>query len=81
MDDDFNFPRAVSVVFEGIRHVRRHLGAASQRWTEANAQGLESIVAELFFMWREILGMDFETAADERALGRRNPETVFTSAF
>jgi cysteinyl-tRNA synthetase len=81
MDDDFNFPRAVSLVFEGIRHVRRHLESASPGRTKAIGHGLELIVAELFLIWKEILGMNFETAAAETALRHRNPKTVLTSAF
>jgi cysteinyl-tRNA synthetase len=68
MDDDFNFPRALSVVFEGVRHINRHLGNASSRQALEHAEDLKSIAGELFFMCKAILGLRFEPAAGETAL-------------
>jgi cysteinyl-tRNA synthetase len=71
MDDDFNFPRALSVVFEGVRHVNRHLDNVSHGWPLENAAGLKLIAAELFFMCKEILGFSFEPASVETAVRQR----------
>jgi cysteinyl-tRNA synthetase len=78
MDDDFNFPQALAVVFEGIRHVRRHWSEAAGGRVMGSAPGLELIAAELFFICREILGFRFEPAVDEtvRRHGRASDSPV-----
>ena len=68
MNDDFNFPQAISVIFEGVRHINRHLGNVSHGRTLENSDGLRHIAAELFYVCREILGMDLEPAVDETTL-------------
>jgi cysteinyl-tRNA synthetase len=60
MDDDFNFPRALSVVFEGVRHINRHLANNSQRQAMETAGDLTRIAAELSYMCRGIFGLDLE---------------------
>lgn len=74
MDDDFNFPQALSVVFEGVRHVNRHLGNVSAGQALKNADSLKSVAAELLFMCREIIGLNFEPAV-------RQPETITAMPF
>lgn len=76
MDDDFNFPQALSVVFEGVRHVNRHLANASGGGALESAQDLKLIAEELFFMCKEILGLTFEPVADETAVRRQNPQVA-----
>jgi cysteinyl-tRNA synthetase len=58
MDDDFNFPRALSVVFEGVRHINRHLGFPCHSQAMETAGGLRQIATELSYMCREILGLN-----------------------
>jgi cysteinyl-tRNA synthetase len=65
MDDDFNFPLAVSVVFEGVRHVNRHLCNAASGQTLDRAENLKSLVGELFFICESILGLRFDPIAVE----------------
>jgi cysteinyl-tRNA synthetase len=60
MDDDFNFPQALSVIFEGVRHVNRQMGNTPDARALRDSNGLNLIAAELSFMCREILGIGFE---------------------
>jgi cysteinyl-tRNA synthetase len=76
LDDDFNFPHALSVVFEGVRHINRQLGNPASRQAVEHAEGLKSIAGELFFMCRAILGLRFEPAAGETALRAREKDTT-----
>jgi hypothetical protein len=68
------------VVFEGVRHVHRHLGNFSHGHASESATGLKLIADELFFMCREILGLSFDSVADETAGRKRNPTTALTPA-
>jgi cysteinyl-tRNA synthetase len=80
MNDDFNFPCALSVVFEGVRHVNRHLGNASWERKSESAADLKLIADDLFFMCKEILGLSFEPIADETAVRRRSATSALTPA-
>jgi cysteinyl-tRNA synthetase len=81
MDDDFNIPRALSVVFEGVRHINRHLGSPANRPALEKPSGLGRVAAELSYMCSEILGFNFEPAGRESAVSpsetqpRRTPIT------
>jgi cysteinyl-tRNA synthetase len=75
MDDDFNFPMALSVVFEGIRRINRQMGNTSGARALENSGGLKLVAAELSFMCREILGFRFEPVA-EAAAGQRWKEKI-----
>jgi cysteinyl-tRNA synthetase len=68
MDDDFNFPRALSVIFEGVRHINRHLYNTASGQALDRSESLKYIAGELFFMCKAILGLRFEPIADESAL-------------
>lgn len=59
MDDDFNFPMALSVVFQGVRRINRILGAAYDARASEYQRGLKALAAEIAFMSREILGIEF----------------------
>jgi len=63
MDDDFNFPMALSVIFEGVRHINRQMGNTPDTRALENSGGLEIIAAEISFMCRGILGFEFEPQA------------------
>jgi cysteinyl-tRNA synthetase len=80
MDDDFNFPLALSVVFEGVRHVNRHLGSASSGRAMDTPAGLKFIAGELFFMCKEILGLRFEPVAAETPSRIQNTTSALTPA-
>ncbi len=67
MDDDFNFPMALSVVFEGVRRINRQVGHISDARALENSGGLKRVAAELSFMCREILGFNFEPASEGAA--------------
>jgi len=67
MDDDFNFPMALSVVFHGIRHINRQISNTSDARTLDNSTGLKLVAAELSFMCRQILGLKFEPTAEDSA--------------
>ena len=57
MDDDFNLPMALSVVFEGIRSINRTMGAASRVQPNKPPDDLRTAIADLFFMCQKILGL------------------------
>ena len=58
MDNDFNFPMALAVVFQGVRRINRIIGAnADDRTTEYPGR-LAAPVSEIAFMCREILGLE-----------------------
>lgn len=63
MDEDFNFPMALAVVFEGIRHINRELGKISPSGASKESADLKAPAADLAFMVRDILGFDFSPAA------------------
>jgi cysteinyl-tRNA synthetase len=67
MDDDFNFPRALSVIFEGVRHINRHLCNGASGQALDRAQSLKCLAGELFFMCQAILGLRFDPVAGETA--------------
>jgi cysteinyl-tRNA synthetase len=58
MDDDFNFPMALAVVFQGVRRLNRMLGANADDRTTEYPGGLAAPVSEIAFMCREILGLE-----------------------
>jgi cysteinyl-tRNA synthetase len=62
MDNDFNFPMALAVVFEGVRRLNRELGSTSYAGDLAYSGGLKIVAADISFMCREILGFEFEPA-------------------
>jgi cysteinyl-tRNA synthetase len=63
MDDDFNFPLALSVVFEGVRMIHRNLGLAPNIRFEETSDELRTAITDLCFMCKEILGFGFKPAA------------------
>ncbi len=67
MDDDFNFPMALSVVFQGIRRINRQMGNTSNARALENPNGLKPVAAALSFMCRQILGFKFEPTAEATA--------------
>jgi cysteinyl-tRNA synthetase len=60
MDDDFNFSRALSVIFEGVRHINRHLYNGASGPALNRAENLASLAGELWFMCQAILGLRFD---------------------
>ena len=63
MDDDFNFPMALSVVFQGVRRINQILATASDVLRASECpEGIKTVVAEMAFICRDILGIEFETA-------------------
>jgi cysteinyl-tRNA synthetase len=70
MDDDFNFPMALSVIFEGIRSINRKLGLDANRGPLGDAGDLTAGISELSFMCREILGLDLEPAGAQMSAQR-----------
>ncbi|MFZ1985298.1 MAG: DALR domain-containing protein, partial [Desulfatitalea sp.] len=64
MDDDFNFPMALSVVFEGVRRINRQLGIDSNPSSVEDSGVLKTTISDLAFMCREILGFNFEPIAE-----------------
>ena len=58
MDNDFNFPMALAVVFQGVRRINRILGANADDRTTEYPGGLAAPVSEIAFMCREILGLE-----------------------
>jgi cysteinyl-tRNA synthetase len=60
MDDDFNFPLALSVIFEGVRHINRQLCNGACGDALNGAQDLKSLAGELLFMCQAILGLRFD---------------------
>jgi cysteinyl-tRNA synthetase len=80
MDDDFNFPRALAVVFEGVRHINRLTGNRTQSQAMEKDGGLKQITAELGYMCMEILGLNLDPAAAETANLQWNPTSRISPA-
>lgn len=59
MDDDFNFPMALSVVFQAIRRVNRQLTGGSGYEFCQDPNGLMDTVSDLSFICHSILGFTF----------------------
>ncbi len=72
MDDDFNFPMALSVVFEGVRRINGLMGNTSDARALGNSGGLKRIAAELSFICREILGFEFEPKKPSADPGKKD---------
>jgi cysteinyl-tRNA synthetase len=62
MDKDFNFPMALSVVFEGIRDINRNARNFSNSMDDDPAGGLKGHVSDIFFICREVLGIGHESS-------------------
>jgi cysteinyl-tRNA synthetase len=63
MDKDFNFPMALAVVFEGIRHINRNTGNLPKSMGDTPAGSLMGHVSDIFFICREVLGIGQELSA------------------
>jgi cysteinyl-tRNA synthetase len=68
MDSDFNFPMALSVVFEGIRHVNRTAGNRPNSMDDAPSSGRADLVSDIFFVCRKVLGIAVEPPAENSTL-------------
>lgn len=64
MDSDFNFPMALSVVFEGIRHINRTAGNRPNSMGDAPSSGRADLVSDIFFVCRKVLGIAVEPPAE-----------------
>jgi hypothetical protein len=64
MDQDFNFPMALSVVFEGVRHANRATGDRPNSMDDAPARGTADLVSDIFFVCRKVLGIAVEPPAE-----------------
>ena len=80
MDDDFNFPRALSVVFEGVRHINRHVSNTRSGQALDCTEDLKAIAGELFFMCKAILGLRFEPVGGETVLNRQDTISALAPA-
>jgi cysteinyl-tRNA synthetase len=58
MDDDFNFPMALSIVFEGIRTVQRNLGAGMVAQGGQVPKHQQTAIFDLCAICRNVLGFD-----------------------
>lgn len=58
MDDDFNFPLALSIVFEGIRSIQRYAGGGVRAQSSPLWKQHQSTVLDLYVICQEILGFD-----------------------
>jgi cysteinyl-tRNA synthetase len=63
MDDDFNFPRALAVVFEGVRQINRCMQNASSARAMEDVGDLRLAIANLHYLYREVLGFGIEPCA------------------
>jgi len=57
MDKDFNFPMALSVIFEGIRNINRTATDSLKSLNNGFALGLQVQVSDISFICQEILGI------------------------
>jgi len=58
MNDDFNFPMGLAVVFEGIRTVHRKAGSGFGEQIFKMTNAVRRTVAALAYICSEILGFD-----------------------
>ena len=56
MDDDFNFPMALAIIFEGIRRIQRATGADADGLCAQQLKNHQMAICDLNFICREILG-------------------------
>ena len=61
MDDDFNFPRALAVLFEGMRRINRCRQNASNAGDMEDAGDLRLTMANLHYLYREVLGFGIDS--------------------
>jgi cysteinyl-tRNA synthetase len=64
MNKDFNFPMALSVVFEGIRAANRNTKDPLNLLTGKSSFGLRCHLSDIFFICRDVLGFDTESPAE-----------------
>lgn len=62
MDDDFNFPMALSIVFEGIRDINREMGLNSDVRSARKSQKHMTAIFDLYVMCKEIFGLNTDDA-------------------
>lgn len=60
MDDDFNFPMALSLVFEGIRAIQRTMGAHAGAQGAQPSQHQQAAILDLYYICHEVLGFDLD---------------------
>ena len=58
MDDDFNFPMALSIIFQAVRRLNRILGANRDVRTSEYPGEFLAAISEIAFICKEILGME-----------------------
>jgi cysteinyl-tRNA synthetase len=56
MDDDFNFPMALAIIFESIRTIQRAMGADANELCAQQLKDHQMTICDLEFICREILG-------------------------
>jgi cysteinyl-tRNA synthetase len=56
MDDDFNFPMALAIVFETIRSIQRAVGADANGLCAQQLKNHQMAICDLHFICREIFG-------------------------
>jgi cysteinyl-tRNA synthetase len=66
MDDDFNFPLALAIVFEGIRGIQRATGFDAKRPCAQHVKKHQVAICDLDLICREIFGFRLGTAAIEQ---------------
>jgi len=75
LDDDFNFPMALSVVFEAVRRINRQVNGAGAHRGCAPFAGTATTVSDLAFMCRIVLGLRLPRAVTERRRPLSKTET------
>jgi cysteinyl-tRNA synthetase len=78
MDDDFNFPLALAVVFEGIRGIQRATGFDAQRPCAQHLKNQQVAISDLNLICREIFGfrLDCNAATEQPGDGRLAEYTI-----
>jgi cysteinyl-tRNA synthetase len=72
MDDNFNFPMALAIVFKGIRSIQRAIGFDTKRPCAQNLKNHQVAIGDLNLICREIFGfgLNCNSATEQPSDGR-----------